>query len=81
MEGCMEQRVGTEFLHVAKMALTDIYQSLLNVYEYQTVDVSTAMQWVMYFNSGSSDSSHLCWCSLLRAQRAGSCSSLVQMHT
>ena len=41
MEVHMKQKCGTEFLHVEKMAFTDIHQSLLNVYEDQTVGVIT----------------------------------------
>ena len=44
MEVHMKQRCGTEFLHVEKMAPTDIHQHLLNVYGDQTVDVSTVRQ-------------------------------------
>jgi len=36
----MEQRCITEFLHGEKMAPTDIYRCLLNVYGDQTVDES-----------------------------------------
>ena len=40
MEVCTEQRCGTEFLHVDKMALTGIHQCLLIPGD-KTVDVST----------------------------------------
>jgi len=40
-EAHMNQRHGTEFLHVDKMAPIDIHQNLLNVYGDQAVDVST----------------------------------------
>ena len=36
-----KQRCVAEFLHVEKFAPIDIHQLLLNVYEDQTVDVST----------------------------------------
>jgi len=48
----MKQRCVTEFLHAEKMAPTDIRQLLLNVYGYQTVDVSKARQWMVCFSSG-----------------------------
>ena len=41
MEVCMKERCVTEFLHVEKMASTDIHQCWLNVSGDQTVDVST----------------------------------------
>ena len=41
IEVCIEQRCVTEFLHLEKMAPTDIHQHLLNIYGGQTVDVST----------------------------------------
>ena len=44
------------FLHVEKMAPTDIHQCLLNVSGDQTVDVSTVKQWVVCFSSSDSDS-------------------------
>ena len=44
MEMHMKQRCVTEFLHVEKMAPTDIQWHLLNIYEDQTMDVSTARQ-------------------------------------
>ena len=37
----VKQRCATEFLHMEKMAPTDIHQHLLNIYGDQTVDVST----------------------------------------
>ena len=37
---CRKQRCGIEFLHVEKMAPTDIHLCLLNVYGDQTVGVS-----------------------------------------
>ena len=39
-----------------KIAPTDIYQCLLNIYGDQTVNVSTVKQWVLLFSSGNSDS-------------------------
>ncbi len=56
MEVCMKQRCVTEFLHVEKMAPTDIHRHLLNIYGEQTMDVNTARQWVVSFRSGNSDS-------------------------
>lgn len=41
MEVLIKQRAATIFLHAEKLALTDIYQHLLNVYRDQLVDVST----------------------------------------
>ena len=41
MEVCMKQMCVTEFLHVEKMAPTDVHQRLMNVYGDQTMDVST----------------------------------------
>ena len=41
MEVHMKQRSGTEFLHMEKMALSDIHQCLLSIYVDQSVDVST----------------------------------------
>ena len=41
MEVHMKQRCVNEFLHVEKMAPTDIHQCLLDVYGDQTVDVNT----------------------------------------
>ena len=44
MEVCLKQRGGTEFLHVEKMAPTDIHRWLLHIYGDETVDVSTVRQ-------------------------------------
>jgi allantoicase len=41
MEVRMKQRCVTEFLPAEKIAPNDIHRRLLNVYEDQTVDVST----------------------------------------
>ena len=79
MEVHMKQRSVTEILHVGKMALIDIHWDLLNVYEDQTVGVSTVRQWVVCFISD--DSGHFHWCGLLQAQHAGSRSPLVKMHS
>ena len=85
MEAHMKQRCVTEFLHVEKMAPTDIHQHLLNIYGDQTVDVSTVRQWVVCFSSGDSDvEEEPCLrqpCRFLQAWHAGSCSSLVKMHS
>jgi len=55
MEVRMKQRCVIEFLHEEKIAPNDIHRRLLNVYGDQTVDVSTARQWVAHFSSGDSD--------------------------
>jgi len=55
MELCMKQRCVTEFLYAEKIAPTDIHWCLLNIYGDQTVDVSTARQWVVRFSSGNND--------------------------
>ena len=52
----MKQRCGIEFLHVEKMTPIDIHQHLLNVYEDQTVDMSTVRQCVVCFSSDITDS-------------------------
>jgi len=56
MEVWMKQRCVTEFLHVEKMAPTDIHWSLMYVYGDQTVGVSTVRWWVVHFSSGNSNS-------------------------
>ena len=64
MEVCMKQRGVTEFLHVEKIATTDIHQHLLNIYGDRTVDVSTVRWWVVHFNSSDSnmkDNPHSRW--------------------
>ena len=58
-EACVKQRCGTELFCVATMAPIDIHHRSLNVYEDQTVDVSTVRQWVVHFSSGDSGSLHL----------------------
>ena len=40
----MEQSCGNEFLHVGKIAPTDIQRHLLNIYGDQTVEVSTVRE-------------------------------------
>ena len=47
--------IRVEFLHVEKMAPTDIHWHLLNVVEDQTADVSTVRWWVVSFSCGNSD--------------------------
>ena len=47
----MKQRCATEFLHAEKIAPTAIHGCLLNVYEDQTVDMSTVRRWVVHFCS------------------------------
>ena len=54
MEVSVKERCGIEFLHLEKMAPTDIHQCLLNAYGDQPVGVSTVKQWVVWFSSGSS---------------------------
>ena len=58
MEGCMKQRCVIELLHAKKQkqkpAPTDIHWRLLNIYEDQSMDVSTLRWWVVCFSSGSS---------------------------
>ena len=56
MEVCLKQRGGTEFLHVEKMAPTDIHRRLLYIYGDQAVDVSSERQWVVCFSSVGRDS-------------------------
>jgi len=59
MEVLMKQRCILEFLHMEKMAPTDIHEHLLNFYGDQTVIVSTVRQLVMHFISGDrKDKSH-----------------------
>ena len=59
MEVLMKQRCILEFLHMEKMAPTDIHEHLLNFYGDQTVVVSTVRQLVMHFISGDrKDKSH-----------------------
>jgi len=55
MEVRMKERRVIEFLHAEKIAPNDIHRRLLNVYGYQTVDVSTVRRWVACFSSGDSD--------------------------
>ena len=55
MEVRMKQRYVTEFLHVEKMAPTDIHWLLLSFSEDQTDDVSTVRWWMLHFSSGESD--------------------------
>ena len=52
----MKQRCVVEFLHVGKIAPTDIYRCLLNVDGDPTVDVSTVRWWAVCFSGGSSNS-------------------------
>jgi len=58
-EVCMQQRCGTELLHAEKVAPTDIYWCLLNIYGKQRVDESTVRQWVVCFSSGNNGSPQL----------------------
>ena len=61
MEMCMKWECVTEFLHVEKMAPTDIHWCLLNVCRDQTVDVSTVRLWVVRFSIGNSDMKDKPW--------------------
>ena len=60
MEGCVKERYVIELLHAKqqkqkqKPAPTDIHWHLLNIYEDQSMDVSTLRWWVVCFSSGSS---------------------------
>ena len=47
MEVHMNHRSGSKFLHVKKMAPTDIHQCFLNIYGDQIMDVSTVRWWVV----------------------------------
>jgi len=59
MEVHMKMKAGIEFPPWRKKkktkALTDIHWHLLNVFEDQTVDMSTVRCWVVHFNSGNGD--------------------------
>ena len=59
MKEHMKQRYGIEFLHVEKMAPTDIHQCLLNTDGDQTVDGRRVMQWVVCFVSAATLSQEL----------------------
>ena len=50
----MKQRYVIECFHSEKIVPTDICLHLLSISGDQTVDVSTARQWVMVFSSGNS---------------------------
>jgi len=54
VEVCSKQRCIIEFLHVEKLACTDIHQCMLNVSGEKTVDVSRVRQWGVHFISGNS---------------------------
>ena len=56
MEVCMKQRGRIGFLHMEKMAPTDIDWCLLNVSGDPVVDVSIVRWWVVCFSSGNRDS-------------------------
>ena len=60
----MKERSVTEFLHKEKIAPTDIYWCLLNVDGNQTVDVSTASWWVVFFSQQqvTSTGANCCMC-------------------
>ena len=55
MEVQVKKRCVVEFLHVEKVAPTDIHCLLLNVYGDQSVDVNTVRQWVVCYSNGDSD--------------------------
>ena len=74
MEVHMKQRCVTEFVHVEKMAPTDIHQHLLNIPGDQTVDVSRVRQSVVHLSSDGSKSLLLVWAV---KRHTGSCSLLV----
>jgi len=79
-----EEKCATEFLHAEKMAPTDIHWHLLNVCRDQPVDlstVSTVRRWMGSFSSSNTESGSHCSCRCLWVWHAGSCSSLVKMHS
>jgi len=51
----MKQMCEIEFLHVEKIASTDIHQHLLNIDGDQTVGVSTVRQWEVLFSSDNNN--------------------------
>jgi len=51
----MKYRCVTEFVQMEKMALADVHQDLLNIYEDQTVDVNSVRWWMLCFSSGERD--------------------------
>ena len=71
-EAYMKQNCVIEFLHVEKLAPTDIHWRLLNVYEDQTVDVNT-VRWCISAMT-TTTVGHLCWWQFLQAWHAGSSS-------
>ena len=52
----LKVRCGIEFLHVEKMAPTDIHQCFLSISGDQTVDAGTVRWWVMCSSSVDNDS-------------------------
>ena len=67
-----EAKVGTEFLHVEKMAPTEILCILLKVYGDQIVDVDR-VSWDCHISVVATVTvDHLCWCIFLQAQHASS---------
>ena len=52
----MKQRCITEFIHMDKMAPTDIHEHLLNIDGDKSMDGSTARQWLVSFYNGDSGS-------------------------
>jgi len=55
MKMWMKQMCEIEFLHVEKIASTDIHQHMLNIDGDQTVDVSTVRQWEVHFSSDNNN--------------------------
>jgi len=79
MEVHMKQRRVTVFLHMKKMASSDIHWCLLNTYGDQTVDVSTmGLVGAVFQQCWQPHFGHLC--RFLQTWHEGSCSSLVKMH-
>ena len=78
MKVCMKQRCAIEFLHVEKIAPTDIHWCLLKVSGDQTVDVSTVRWWVMCCSSGDSGSGSAL---LAQAFPSPACKLLLKMHS
>ena len=56
VEVYLRKRFGIKFLHVEKMVLINSHRYLLNIYGYQTVDVSIVRWWVVCFSNSDIDS-------------------------
>ena len=74
----MKQRCITEFLHVERMAPTDIHQCLLKVFGDLTVGVSTVRWWVVHFSSDDSNCGSLPLVQIFMCAACSSCSSLTK---